>query len=267
MALPIRNRRFDMSKVPRHWHGGRRAVSAFFDGLSIFFPEGERFFIKSVSHHKKYVKDEDVLRDIRGFNGQEAVHTREHERYNTMLVEQGYPVVQMERRVTRILDLVSKYTPKRFQLAATCALEHFTALMGHMILEHQENLVGADPTMAALWRWHAAEENEHKAVAFDVFTQAGGSYPERAGTMALATVIFWAKVFEHQLRMMRADGTLGSPREWAHLGRWLFVSPGPLRRLIRPYLAYYRPGFHPWDFDNHALLERWEASYLHQEAA
>lgn len=257
MALPIRNRRFDMSKVPRHWHGGRRAVSAFFDGLSIFFPEGERFFIKSVSHHKKYVKDEEVLRDIRGFTGQEAFHTREHERYNEMLAAQGYPVEQMERRVTRILDRVSKYTPKRFQLAATCALEHFTALMGHMILEHQENLDGADPTMAALWRWHAAEENEHKSLAFDVYKAAGGNEAERAVVMAVASVIFWAKVAEHQVRLMHTDGILFDAREWVDLLSFLFVEPGSMRRLIIPYLRYYKPGFHPSDIDTKQLLEDW----------
>ena len=33
----------------------------------------------------------------------------------------------------------------------------------------------ADPAMAKLWRWHALEETEHKAVAFDVFQQVSGN--------------------------------------------------------------------------------------------
>jgi uncharacterized protein len=45
---------------------------------------------------------------------------------------------------------------------------------------------------------------------------------------------------------MRADGTLASPREWASLLAFLFVRPGTLRQSIRPYLAYFRPRFHPW---------------------
>lgn len=258
--LPIRNRRFDLDRVPKHWHGGRRAVTAFFDGLSIFFPEGERFFIKSVGHHRRFVQDPQVLADIRGFNGQEAFHTREHERYNAMLAAHGYPVEEMEGRVTRILDRVSKYTPKRFQLAATCALEHFTALMGHMILEHGENLRGADPTMTALWRWHAAEENEHKSLAFDVYRAAGGNEAERAVVMLVATAIFWAKVGEHQARLMHHDGILFDAREWKDLLSFLFVEPGSMRRLIGPYLRYYLPGFHPRDIDTRQLLEDWIAS-------
>ena len=267
MAITIRNLRFDLAAVPRHWHGGRRGVTSFFDNLSVFFPAGERFFIRSVNAHRDRVSAPALQAEVRAFAAQEGFHTREHERYNDLLAAQGYPVVAMDARVQRLLGWVRRVAPRRWQLGATCALEHFTALLAHMLLSDEAALEGAHPAMAALWRWHAAEENEHKAVAFDVFTQAGGSYAERAGTMALATIVFWAKVFEHQLRMMRADGTLGSPREWVALGRWLFVSPGPLRRLIRPYLAYYRPGFHPWDFDNHALLERWESSYVHQGEA
>ena len=57
----------------------------------------------------------------------------------------------------------------------------------------------AHPVMGALWRWHAAEENEHASVAFDVYREVGGNYPVRAVVMLAATLIFWAKVVEHAL--------------------------------------------------------------------
>lgn len=264
MPLPIRNRRFELSGVPRAWHGGRRAVTAFFDGLSVFFPEGERFFIASVRAHADRlheVSDAALLRDVRGFCGQEGVHSREHDRYNAHLADQGYPVKDMERRVTRILRFVSKTSPKRVQLAATCALEHFTALMGHFLLEEPRNLEGAHPEMAALWRWHAAEENEHKSLAFDVYRAAGGNEVERGAVMAIATVIFWAKVLEHQARTMKTDGILFDAREWADLVRFLFVEPGSMRGLVGKYLRYYRPGFHPRDIPSDHLVSSWLESY------
>jgi predicted metal-dependent hydrolase len=271
--LEVRNVRFtDLAAVvPRHWHGGRRSVTAFFDNLSIFFPVGERFFIASVNAHRGHVKDAQLAADVRGFAGQEGCHGREHERYNDLLHAQGYPVRRMEDRVRRLLARVTRLTPKRWQLAATCALEHFTALMAHLILSNPALLAGADERMAALWRWHAAEENEHKAVAFDVFVAAGGTYAERVGMMVAASLIFWAKVAEHQVRMMRVDGTLFSPREWGALARFLFLQKGSLLSIVPHYLAYYRPGFHPWDLDNRALLEAWkreyEASPLYARAA
>lgn len=260
-TLHVRDLRFAMQDVPRHWLGGRRSVTTFFDNLSVFFPVGERFFVASVRAHDAYVKDEALRQAVDGFCGQEGVHGREHVRYNAMLRRQGYPVEAMEGRVVRILRFVRSALPARSQLAATCALEHFTALMAQLILADGRVLEGAHPEMAKLWRWHAAEENEHRAVAFDVFRAAGGTYLERAGVMVLATVIFWGKVLEHQARMMKADGTLLSAREWADLVHFLFVEPGSMRGLFLPYLEYFRPGFHPHDIDCRALLEDWRRQY------
>jgi predicted metal-dependent hydrolase len=263
----IRNLRFDIRHdagavtVPRYWHGGRRSVTAFFDNLSIFFPVGERFFVRSVRTFEPRVKDEALKEAVRAFCGQEGIHGREHVRYNAMLEAQGFPAAAMEARVARLLEVVMRVAPRRAQLGATCALEHFTALMGERILTNPTMLEGADPTMAALWRWHAAEENEHKAVAYDVFLAAGGTYAERAASMLVASVIFWAKVAEHQARMMKSDGTLFSWSEWAALGKFLFVEPGGLRALLPLYFAYYRPGFHPNDIDSTPALEAWKRAY------
>lgn len=267
VPFKVRNLHFAVgSEVPRHWLGGRRSVTSFLDNLSVFFPAGERFFVASVRAHERFVKDDEALRlAVRAFCGQEGVHSREHVRYNAMLRAQGYPVEEMERRVVRLLRLVSSVLPARLQLAVTCALEHFTALMGQMVLKDARILEGADPTMAALWRWHAAEENEHRAVAFDVFVAAGGTYIERVVVMILATAIFWAKVVEHQARMMNADGLLFSGREWAELVRFLFVSPGGLTQLIGPYLAWFRPSFHPNEMGSDALVGDWQR--MAEEAA
>jgi uncharacterized protein len=267
----VRNLEFEMDGVPRHWHGGRRSVTAFFNNLSVFFPPGERFFIASVRAHKHRLTDPQLQQEAKAFYAQEGIHSREHVRYNRMLAAQGYPVEAMERRVTRLLRVVTRLTTKRMQLATTCSLEHFTALMAHVLLSDPRLLEGAHPVMAGLWRWHAAEENEHKAVAFDVFRAAGGTYLERAAAMLGATAIFWMKVMEHQVRLMGVDRTLFSAREWLALGQYLFVSPGGLLGLLPMYLAYFRPGFHPWDLDNQALLEGWkrelQTSPVYQRAA
>ncbi len=261
-AIPrVRNLRFDaLGGVPRHWHGGRRAVTIFYDNLSVFFPKGERFFVASVRAHDGAARDASLRDAVRAFCGQEGVHSREHVRYNDHLATLGYPVAEMERRVGRILKLATWALPARMRLAVTCALEHLTALLGHAILSDPRLLEGADPTMATLWCWHAAEENEHKSVAYDVFEAAGGTYPERAAAMVLASSVFWAKVIEQQVRMMRVDGVHLSAEEWAALGRYLFVEPGGMLTLARHYLAYYRPGFHPRDIDTDASLAAWQAA-------
>ncbi len=265
-GIEVRNVRFDIDDdVPRHWHGGRRSVTLFFDNLSIFFPAGERFFIASVNAHRDAIDSDELRAQVRDFCAQEAVHTREHIRYNDMLARHDVPTEKMDGRVARLLRFVRKVTPKRFQLAATCALEHFTALMAHLLLSDPRVLEGAHPSMAALWRWHAAEENEHKAVAYDVYQRAGGNYFERCGVMIVATIVFWAKVFEHQVRLMHRDGILWSPREWARLAKFVFWSPGWAVKLAPMYLQYFKPGFHPWDLDNRDLLDDWKTEYATSE--
>jgi predicted metal-dependent hydrolase len=256
--FPVRNLRFAMDdQVPRHWHGGGRAVTLFFNNLSIFFPPGERFFVAAVSDHRRRLSDPALLAEVKAFCGQEGIHSREHVRYNRMLEAQGYPAQQMEARIARLLRVLGRVLPPRLRLSATCALEHFTATLAHGLLSDPAVLDGAHPVMTGLWTWHAAEENEHKAVAYDVYRQVGGNYPERVVTMLVTTFIFWLLVVGQQVRLMHADGILFSPREWVALARFLFVQPG-LLAMWGLYLDYYRPTFHPWQLDNRDLLEQWK---------
>lgn len=254
--LEVRNRRFSLGEdVPRHWHGGKRAVTAFFDNLSVFFPAGERFFIQAVKRHKHHVEDEQLLRDVAAFCAQEGIHAREHDRYNEMLREQGYPVAELEAKVQQLLDRLAATLPPRLCLSATCALEHFTALMGKALLEDPRLLEGAHPVMRSLWEWHAGEENEHKAVAFDVYVAAGSPYYERVGVMLFASVIFWALVVQHQARMMKTDGIAASPKEWLSLVRFLFVEPGGMFGMWRGWLDYFARDFHPSHADTGVIAE------------
>lgn len=245
--MEVRNLRFAFDDVPRHWHGGQRAITSFFDNLSVFFPHGERFFIDAVKAHKHLVDDEQLRREVAIFCAQEGMHSREHVRYNEMLDRQGYPAKELDAKVKRILDRVRRNSPRRVRLSITCSLEHFTALLAHLVLSDPRLLEGADPQMAALWRWHATEEHEHRAVAYDVYRKTNASYFERASTMLAATGIFWTLVLQHQLRFMKVDGTAWSAREWRALFVYLFIEPGGMVSMWRRWLDYFRPDFHPGD--------------------
>jgi predicted metal-dependent hydrolase len=257
-SLQFRNLRFEMDAgVPRHWHGGGRAITLFFDNLSLLFPVGERFFIASVRAHTARIKEPQLRRDVEAFCAQEGAHSREHARYNHRLAESGYPVAVLERRLQARLGRIGGTVSPRWGLAVTCALEHFTAVMGHILLSDPRLLASAAPEVAALWRWHAVEETEHKAVAFDVYRAAGGGYVERVLAMLVTTFLFWWQLGSQQLRLMQVDGCLFMPREWASLLKFLFIHPGGMLRLGFHWFGYYRPAFHPLDLDSRELLETW----------
>ena len=181
--IEVRNLRFKFDEsIPRHWNGGSESGTAFFDSQSLLFPAGERFFVRSVVALLPKIRDPELLRKARAFCGQEGMHTREHVHYNRRLQALGYPAARLERWVANFLRLVWWTTLPRWRLAITCAIEHFTAIGAARALGSQ-GLDAAEPRMRAFWRWHAAEELEHKSIPFDIYQAVGGNYVERIAIM------------------------------------------------------------------------------------
>ena len=116
-----------------------------------------------------------------------------------------------------------------------------------------------------MWRWHAIEETEHKAVAYDVYREVVGddwrAYLRRVLVMLVVTVGFWSDVARFHFRLVRADGGAGDFRGWWRLFRFQWITPGGMRRIWRLWLEYFRPGFHPWQLDNREYVEAWKAAY------
>lgn len=246
-----------------NWHREGPHVSQFFNAMSVLFPEGERFFIESVRHYRPQISDPQLLADMKGFIGQEAMHGREHRDYNAALEQAGYGVASKEKRVLALLN-VARRLPRRNQLAITICLEHFTSIMADALLQNEQILGDADPRMSALWRWHAIEETEHKAVAYDVYQQVAGGllgYVHRCFTMLTVALFFVVVTNLIHIDFMRRDGKLFDLRGWLKVLRYQFFSPGPLRKIILPWLAWFKPGFHPWQHDNRAHVEQWKQEY------
>lgn len=265
-AIERRDIAFGLEGVDlRQWHARGLHASQFFNALSLFFPEGEKFFIDSLRHYRDRIDDPKLLEDIRGFIGQEAMHGREHRVYNAKLAAAGYDAALLESRAVALLEFARKNLKPVHRLAATIALEHFTAILADVVLRDERVLEGADPAMAELWRWHALEETEHKAVAYDVYTKVtGGSlrgYLLRSTVMLTTTARFLSQTARTHYHLIRQDGRQRDLRGWLALADVLWGRPGVLRQIALPWLDYFRPGFHPWQHDNRARLARWQPGY------
>jgi len=91
------------------WHAQGSHVTHFFNALSLLFPAGERFFMDSVRHYRDDIDDPVLKKQVLGFIGQEAMHTREHVEYNDLLQQAGPAayqalVVLQTRRMKRIAE-------------------------------------------------------------------------------------------------------------------------------------------------------------------
>lgn len=235
-AIVPRNIHFEFDEsLPADWHSGEPGITLFYDALSLTFPEGERFFIASVRNFAGEIQDPQLKRDVEAFTAQESVHSREHAAYNALMKKRGIPVHKFERMIRGGTQLALRYLPRKALLAATCAYEHYTALFAEMLLGDREVLAGAHPFYRDIWRWHAMEEEEHKAVAFDVYRTAVNDrlrYPRRVIAMALVTFDFWITNSGLMIWLMIRRGQFFNLRAWARAFWYLWVSPGVWRRVM-----------------------------------
>lgn len=255
----VRNVRFTgLEGVPVHWHTEGRAPSIFLNMLSSLFPEGERFFVRSVRPHLNKVADEELAQLARAFCAQEALHGREHDAFNQALSDGGFPVKALGNSIRSIMRRFEDSLSPTGRLAATAALEHVTAMLAHVALSDR-TLISGPAQVERLWRWHAAEELEHKAVAIDVFRAVGGSEAERIAIYAVMMSSFVYQISLGQYRLMRREGIHTSVRDWVGFGRFLFARDR-LPTIVPMAIDYLRPGFHPWDEDDSHLLDAWRTA-------
>ena len=265
LTITPRNLRLDRNASnARWWHGGDPVATAYFNALSASFPQGETFFIDAVRRYWDRT-DGQLQEQIEAFIQQEAAHTREHVAFNRLIKAAGYDTSAMDAETRRRLDIARSRHPV-VQLAITVALEHFTAIMAHSLLTEKNPLPGAPAEVLRLWQWHAIEEVEHKAVAYDTFlavTREMSSFRRwalRCQVMLLISLQFWYSNFERMADFFRQDG-INTPRTWWRVFTYLCFKPGMMRRIFLPYLSFYRPRFHPWDHNDRPLIREFEANF------
>lgn len=259
----VRSPRFDWSRTPKRWLAGSTAATHIANGVNLLFPHGERFFVRSVRHYLDQVDDATLREDVRAFFGQEGRHAGAHEAFFDALRAQGYDLDPFLTSYKALADRIERSSPPALRLSVTAALEHFTAIMAEDALTGPL-LEAADPSLARLLAWHAVEELEHKAVAFDVLARVAPGYALRVAGMALGASLlafFWIRATRE---LLRQDGmTLGQARRELEalrasardhgLGERGPIATRVFARGIRDYL---RPGFHPNDRDHGPILAR-----------
>jgi predicted metal-dependent hydrolase len=261
--VPTRRISFDetLADLPKHFAAdGDLIASHVAAALSAVFPDGEDLFVRSVRYYRDQITDPELKRQVAGFIGQEAIHGREHRDLNDRLAQLGYPTKFVERLVRWGLTTREKLAPAKANLAATAALEHFTATLAELVLTSEEtrSQFGHDG-VKHLFMWHALEESEHKAVAFDVYKAVGGSERMRVWTMNALRYGFVLGMTVQVMASLALDKSTYKPgvlrRSWKSFRK----SPVMNRKVWEQLKDYNRPDFHPDDSDTTELVERWRA--------
>jgi predicted metal-dependent hydrolase len=266
----VRTRRiaFGYESLPKHFVDGDIVMSHVMAILSATFPKGEQFFVDSVRNYRQEIDDEALRQQVAGFIGQETMHGREHDRLNELLHHLGYPTRFVDRATGMVLGAIHRRAPKSVQLAFTAAAEHFTSVLA-------EQLLADDPfdgqevpeELRSLFRWHALEECEHKAVAYDVYQDRVGSEVIRLLVMDVTTAILVAVAATSIASCVLTDRSARNPIRFGASLLNLRNSPFARKKLLLRIAEYHRPGFHPDDRDTEQLVERWRAELFGEDGA
>jgi len=271
LTITPRDRRFGRGMdATRWWMGGDPVATAFYNALSATFPKGEGFFVESVRAFRDGAEPK-LAAEIKAFTTQEVMHSREHVQFNKKAVDAGYDLSKLDEQVDKRLAFIRSKHPIA-ALAATMALEHFTAILAHQLLRNPRHLAAADAESAAMWRWHAIEEIEHKGVAYDTWLHATKDWPRfkrwrvKSKVMLLVTRNFIVDRSAGVLELLRQDGITGF-RAVRRMIWFAWIRPGMMRKILGAWLAFFLPRFHPWNHDDRALIAKAEGALSQPELA
>ena len=265
MTIKPRRVRFTWDDTPLHWIPGDPQTTHTINVLHLLLPAGEKWFCDVYRQVLPLLGDGALRDDVKGFIGQEAVHSRAHAGVLEHLHHQGIDTTPYTRRVDwlfgRLLgdhplgELPFGRRPQAWldrawikqRLAIIAAIEHYTAVLGMWVIESPGlDAAGTDPVMLDLLRWHGAEEVEHRSVAFDLFQALSGSYARRVESMivsAIAMVVLWITGLGF---FMAADPTHPGRPTWRAYFRAARQGRAPtLRLLLSAVPEYLSPTFHP----------------------
>lgn len=268
--VKIRRVNFTFDKeTPRFYYKNNPFSTHFINTLHILFPTGERFFVNATLKHQKAIKDEKLKKQVRNFCGQEGIHSAMHERFWKILRSGGYDFQGYEDHIDKLLHkIVAKIEIEgtkinNVDLVATVCLEHFTALFGHALYKHVDVTREAIPEdLAELFQWHAAEEIEHKHVAFDVLDLVDkDAYTKKVVFMPLATAILYFYLSVGTIMLMYQDRKYLSltklPKQFYEFTTGLFSELHG--EMVGEFLKFFKKDFHPSDIDDYYLAEEFFA--------
>jgi predicted metal-dependent hydrolase len=257
--LPVRRLRIDLARgFGRLWCGGDAFRTQHLNALSMSFPVGEQFFIDAVKAGVQTLPPAARARfaeAVRGFAGQEATHRFLHGQFNAELERQGL-VNRWQHWATWRIERGRHLHPVN-HVAVTAAYEHFTAVLATGLLTHDHWLEGAEPDLALLWRWHAVEESEHKAVALDVYRAMGGSERRRRAWFVYVALLFFVEAGLQTWLNLWHSGQWRRPRTWRQGLRFLLGRGGVWRASAGPLARYLRRDFHPAQLPDAPEAARW----------
>jgi predicted metal-dependent hydrolase len=250
---------------PKHWYKNNPIATHFMNAEHLVFPEGEKFFIRSVKAFADvYKKDPELKKRVNNFIGQEGTHFAEHQKFWDIMESHDLQPMKfvnvlrktawngLEKFIRQNLNK-NRFADK-LCLSITVGLEHYTAMFAETGITKKHISKEMPDEMKDLFLWHAAEEIEHKAIPFDVLKAVDGSYTLRIGGMVIATIALWSYLGLGTIMLTIQDKDIDKKELPKYLGVFFTRLKDDFGGALSSQFAqYFEKDFHPDQIDNYHL--------------
>lgn len=184
-------------------------------------PYGEPYVMKAVRDALPEIHDDVLEREVQAYLEQEREHSKQHRRFNELLVAQHPALRHVERWLKWSYGFLTRRMGRKFAISYAAGFEATAFAAARWMDSNRHELFrGADPEPATLVLWHLAEEVEHKTVAHDVWAAVDGSRLRYATAMAVCFVMLVWFIFCGVMVQLTAWRRVLSPVAWFRLWKW-----------------------------------------------
>ena len=241
---------FPAEDMPRLWVGDGSYVNThILNSLHLCLPPFEDLLCRVFKAHLENIQDPYLADQVRGFVGQEASHSKGHTKFCDTLRAQGYEIDAYIGFMDWVFkNVYEKWLGKTITVSAAAGFEHYTDLLVAIILD-SKFLDYADPRAKEFFAWHAAEEAEHNAVAYELLRSVNNSYALRQLGNVLGLGIILSCIIGGTVHLLWQDNQLFRWKTLKDLTDFFFTKYGIAGKIVQMFFHYLRPGYHPDDDD------------------
>lgn len=249
------------SEIRKNWIPNEPFACMVLNAAHLLLPHGELWMCRTFNQAKPLIKDQKILQDVNLFIQQEGNHAKAHKVVITRFSDQGAGFEQSHTLLTRLFHVIlgekifglwnanGKWAFRwlKFRIGLIAILEHVTCVLGGWLVENTAfEAAGADDEMITIFKWHGAEEIEHRSVAHDLHTHLGGSHLFRAVAFlpfSILTIYLWIRATKRFLQNSDDNEVNYGMREYVKASRRGLLPT--IGYLVFRSISYFKFGFHP----------------------
>lgn len=257
----VNSHKVNSNEIRKNWIPNEPFACMVLNAAHLLLPHGELWMCRTFNQAKPLITDEKILQDVNWFIQQEGNHAKAHKVVMTTFSEQGADFKKSHELLTRLFHVIlgekifgrwaanDKWAHRwlRFRIGLIAILEHVTCVLGGWLVENTAfEKAGADDEMIKIFKWHGAEEIEHRSVAHDLHSHLGGNQFFRAIVFvpfSILIIYLWSRATKRFLQNSDNVEFNYGMKEYVKASRRGFLPT--ISYLIVRSVSYFKFNFHP----------------------